>query len=94
MGFRQIVVEGDALEIVKALNREAECMGNYGQLVDCAKTLLNSAGTWEAQHVKRSGNGAAHCLAKYALNCNEEYSWHLECPSCIQDVVLGEKVSQ
>ena len=60
-------------------------MGSYGHLVDNAKILLNSACNWEARHVKRFGNGD-----RFALSCNEELSWHLECPNCTQEVVLGE----
>jgi hypothetical protein len=76
-------VEGDALEIIQALRRDSICRGSYGHLVDGAKDILNSVGHWEATHVRRSGNEAAHILAKFALNFDIEHSWSLECPPCI-----------
>jgi hypothetical protein len=90
LGARHIVVEGDALEIVHALRKDSACWGRYGNLVDDAKNLLNSIDKWEVQHVKRSGNEAAHRLAKLALSIREEEFWRLECPPCIQDLVLAE----
>jgi hypothetical protein len=76
-------VEGDALEIVQALRADSICRSSYGQLVEGAKLLLNMADQWEAKHVHRSGNTAAHSLAQFALSCNVQKSWYLECPSCI-----------
>lgn len=47
-------------------------MGSYGHLVDDAKQLLNLHGQWKASHVRRSGNEAAHRLAKFALEGRDE----------------------
>ena len=41
LGFWQIIVEGDALEVVQALRREGSNEGRYRHLVDDAKLLLN-----------------------------------------------------
>ena len=49
------------------------------------------ADQWEAKHVRRSGNTAAHSLAQFALNCNVQQSWYLECPSSIQGIILVEE---
>ncbi|XP_059454900.1 uncharacterized protein LOC132185097 [Corylus avellana] len=59
-GFRKIEVEGDALEIVQAMRSDSICMRSYGRLVEGPKHLLNSAVQWEAKHVRRCGNKAAH----------------------------------
>jgi hypothetical protein len=56
-----------------------------------AKYLLNMAAQREAKHVRRSRNKAAHSVAQFALNCNVEQSWYLECPTCIQDIILVEQ---
>jgi hypothetical protein len=84
-------VEGDVLEIVQALRANSVCHSSYGQLVEGAKLLLNMGDQWEAMHVHRFGNTAAHSLAQFALNCNVQQSWYLECPTCIQEIILVEQ---
>ncbi|XP_059461945.1 uncharacterized protein LOC132190935 [Corylus avellana] len=37
MGYQNVVFEGDALEIVRALNKEEDCWTTYGQIVNTAK---------------------------------------------------------
>jgi hypothetical protein len=91
-GFRKIEVEGDALEVIQALRNESMCLRSYGHLVEGVKMLLTSAGQWEAKHVRRTGNEAAHLLARFAFTSNLEQSWFLECPTCIQETVLVEQV--
>jgi ribonuclease HI len=81
IAFRKIEVEGDALEVIQAMRCESVCLRSYGHLIDGTKTLLSSSGQWVAQHVKRTGNKAAHLLAKFACNSNIEKSWFLECPT-------------
>jgi hypothetical protein len=38
-----------------------------------AKGILNSFQSWSVQHVRRSNNETAHCLAKKALSLREEH---------------------
>jgi hypothetical protein len=65
-------MEGDCLEVVKALKSFGDDWGRYGLLVNDAKQLLRSIRYWEVQHVPRVYNKVAHNLAKLALMCNEE----------------------
>ena len=81
-GFRKIEVKGDALVVIQAMRGDSVCLRSYGHLIEGAKTLLNLAGHWEAKHVRRTGNEAAHLLARFAFISNVEQSWFLECP-CI-----------
>jgi hypothetical protein len=60
--------------------------------VDNVKSLLNMSIKWEANHVKRSANEVAHHLAKLALHLSEEQVWHGECPSCIHEIVLAQRL--
>jgi hypothetical protein len=90
-GYRTIEVEGDALEIMQALRANSICRSSYGHLVEGTKQLLNMADKWEAKHVRRSGNTAAHLLAQFALSCNVQQSWYLECPLCVQETILVEQ---
>ena len=90
-GYHQFEVEGDALEIIQALRADSTCRSSYGHLVEGAKLLLNMADQWKATHVRRSRNTATHSLAQFALHCNVQQSWYLECPTCIQEIVLVEQ---
>jgi hypothetical protein len=89
--YRMLEVEGDALEIVQELHADSICRSSYGHLVEGTKQLLNMANNWEAKHVRRFGNTAAHLLAHFALSCNAQQSWYFECPSCIQETILVEQ---
>jgi hypothetical protein len=72
LGLCVILVEGDSMEIINALRSGDVYRGTYVALVEDAKMLLNSSCRWELQHVRRTGNEAAHFLAKYALqHCAE-----------------------
>jgi hypothetical protein len=41
MGFQNIIIEGDALEVVNALQK-GYCWSEYRQLIEDAKVILNS----------------------------------------------------
>jgi hypothetical protein len=90
-GYRKLEVEGDALEIMQALRAETTCCSSYCHLVEGTKLLLDMGDNWEARHVRRSENTAAHTLAQYALSCNTQQVWFMECPSCIQEIILVEQ---
>jgi ribonuclease HI len=72
LGFHQVILEGDALLVVQALNTGGTNWCRYGHLLDEAKGILNSFQSWSVQHVRRTNNEAAHCLAKKALSLCEE----------------------
>jgi hypothetical protein len=40
LGFNEVILEGDSLEVVQALNRDEPVWGQYGSLVNDAKRLL------------------------------------------------------
>ena len=76
-GFTHIVVEGDAMEIVLALQRADICRGRYGHFVEEAKHLLNQSLSWSVQHVRREANNVAHQLVQKAALRDEENIWLL-----------------
>jgi hypothetical protein len=40
LGFNEVILEGDSLEVVQALNRDEPVWGRYGSLINDAKRLL------------------------------------------------------
>jgi ribonuclease HI len=90
MGFQQVHMEGDSLEVVQALSREDFTWGRYGPLINDAKLLLQHVQKWEVSHVRRTANEAAHTLAKLALTMSEERLWTEDFPSCVRNIVFDE----
>ena len=70
---------------------EGVCLGQFGQIVNEAKLSLSLFHYWNIVHVKCSANNVVHCLVKYALSLSMDRLWILECPSCIQGIVIFEQ---
>jgi hypothetical protein len=93
LGFNDVILEGDALEVVQALNREDQSWGRYGALTNEAKRLLRQVQKWKVCHVKRTANEAAHRLAKLAFSFNEERLWTEDYPLCVREIVNADLYS-
>jgi hypothetical protein len=87
---KPIVLEGDSLQVVNAINAGEPLWSHYGHLVEDTKTILRSMPNWKCCHVRREANGAAHNLAKAAVLYDFDYTWMGETPICIRDVILRE----
>lgn len=70
MGLHNVIVEGDSLNVVNAINGDGRSIEWQGRqdILECRKLLVASS-FWYVYHVSRCRNGAAHNLAKWA-NCN------------------------
>lgn len=68
LGLRNCILEGDALEVINAINQTEPCRGTYRQIVNDIKLSLLQGGHWQVSHARRAANGAAHLLAKMALH--------------------------
>jgi hypothetical protein len=51
LGIQNIILEGNALDIVHALLKEEQFWSRYGNLLNNSKTLLNSLQSWYVNHV-------------------------------------------
>jgi hypothetical protein len=76
-------LEGDALEVVQAFNREESWWGSYGAVIQAAKQQLEGIQEWKMKHVPRGANGEAHKLSKLALSLANEQLWETDFPECI-----------
>jgi hypothetical protein len=63
--MQNIILEGDALEIAHALQKEGQFWSRYGQLIVDAKKMLKSLRY--VRHVKREANIVVHYLVKAAI---------------------------
>jgi ribonuclease HI len=92
-GFHKIVLEGDSLVVVSALNNSLPTWSSLGQLIEDTKVKAKSLHQVEISHVNRAANLAAHSLAKFAISQLLDELWIEECHSYIQSIVLAEQVS-
>jgi hypothetical protein len=90
LDLRQVVLEGDALEIVNILKLDGAWLGSYGYVIQDANSILGSCQIWSVSHTYREGNGVAHNLAKLALSLGQDVLWTENFPDCILDLVLAE----
>lgn len=91
--FTGVIFEGDALNIVDAVNSNNPCESSYGHFVEDVKVGLVSIGNSKFVHVKREANLAAHTLAKAAYNhATGSILWHCT-PSCVDGIIRKEEVS-
>ncbi|XVF58184.1 hypothetical protein PTKIN_Ptkin07bG0043300 [Pterospermum kingtungense] len=86
-GFRDIVLEGDALTIIKRLLNSEEDRSAIAHQVEEGRTLIPNFLKCKIQHCLRNCNEAAHYLAKFSLTLSSEIIWIEECPNCIKNIV-------
>lgn len=93
VGIQDIILEGDSLLVVKALNDSNPNWLRYGQIIEDTRLVLGSLRSWNVQHVKQEANAAAHGLAKNAISISTDHIWLEEIPHCIFDVVILEQLA-
>jgi ribonuclease HI len=88
LGLRNVLIEGDALEVVDAINKEGNCWTVYGQIVNDIKEDLGIWQGWNFQHVSRRDNGVAHRLAHLAFMHGAGREWRADFPFHVDEVVI------
>ncbi|XP_040986476.1 uncharacterized protein LOC121234574 [Juglans microcarpa x Juglans regia] len=84
LGFTQIIIEGDSLQVINNLKRDKEGYNSSSMYVHEAKQILGNFAKWEVSHVRRNGNSLAHLLAKDALSNYDHIVILGDLPPCIQ----------
>ncbi|KAL2944713.1 5-methyltetrahydropteroyltriglutamate--homocysteine methyltransferase [Bienertia sinuspersici] len=95
-GFRQLIVEVDNLALFFALSKKKMDLTAYGLLLkDIFLFLFSmSLGVFCFNFVRRSGNLAAHILAKKSLSVDGFRVWLEEIPVEIQQFVLDGFINE
>lgn len=75
LGIRYVILEGDSLQVIQAINGKGDQWIPYGQIVADLQMVFSSFRIWEAIHTKGDANGAAHRLAKIAVQEFREKIW-------------------
>lgn len=67
----KVLIEGDALNVVNALNVESSSVcWRFFSVINQAQEYLHIHGNWKCIFVGREGNGCPHFLAKWAAFSN------------------------
>lgn len=87
-----IVLEGDALQVVKEINSDNPTLSKHGHFIDGIKSELGFLRSYSVIHVRREANYATHTLAKSVVTQVIDVTWLEEIPPSIYDVVCREFV--
>ncbi|XP_042983222.1 uncharacterized protein LOC122312632 [Carya illinoinensis] len=68
LGLTQIELEGDSLQVTKALQEENEAWSSSSMFIVETRIWLKTFSMWHVSHVRRNGNNIAHLLAKGSLS--------------------------
>ncbi|XVF85301.1 hypothetical protein PTKIN_Ptkin17bG0106600 [Pterospermum kingtungense] len=90
MGFQDIILEGDALEVVNRLCSKEDDFFDVGNIVEEGRVLTGLFNSCCIQHISRDGNKVAHRLAKLGVNCHKESIWVEEYPSEIHEIIFAD----
>jgi ribonuclease HI len=91
LGLTNIQVEGDAKNVVEAINSAGKNWSKIGHIVEDMQYLLRNFTQWKVDVVSRDANNAAHTLAKLAVSHGENRTWLGVIPECICEIVLAEQ---
>jgi ribonuclease HI len=75
LGLPKIQLEGDAKNIVNALNSVGTSWSKGGQIIADAQVLLQKFLFYKVKYVSREGNNVAYNLAKLAARLSLERQW-------------------
>jgi hypothetical protein len=84
-----VILEGDCLEVVKAIRMEGRNVTRYRFTLEETKEILKGCRSWEISHVQQIANEVAHRVAKMAVSLHVNKLSLTTTPPCIRDVVLA-----
>ncbi|KAL2931806.1 hypothetical protein RDABS01_037216 [Bienertia sinuspersici] len=88
-GWSNIIVEGDALNIIKALQGQTQRSSYVQATVEDALALVSSFNDVKFNFCFRGCNEVAHRMAKWAVTAYSDKVWLGEDPNWISDVVVS-----
>uniref|UniRef100_A0A2N9GCE4 RNase H type-1 domain-containing protein n=1 Tax=Fagus sylvatica TaxID=28930 RepID=A0A2N9GCE4_FAGSY len=90
LGFREVDIEGDSLEIINALLQNSPCFTLYGHLITDTSIIAQNLNSFQFMHVKRDGNTVAHSLAKRARHCEPFEVWMESVPPDLRNILSSD----
>jgi ribonuclease HI len=90
MGIRQVQLEGDAKNVIVAVNSGEPDESGRGQLTEDIRFSLRSIPVWEMRYTRREGNKVAHALASLATHETMDMVWLYNPPDWIRNILQAE----
>ncbi|KAL0010800.1 hypothetical protein SO802_005908 [Lithocarpus litseifolius] len=82
-GFSKLVIEGDNVNVIKAISSQTASLSLLGNVVEDIKHLIRDL-QWESiSHTRRNGNKVAHVLAQHARIIVEDLYWIEDSPPLV-----------
>jgi hypothetical protein len=91
LGYANLIFEGDALQIIKAIGEEGPCLSSFGHLIECIRNELRDFECASFIHVMREANGEAHMLAQLATTHVTLSTWFGDVPPSVGDIVRRDQ---
>lgn len=93
LGRQAIILEGDAKQVVDAINSDVNNGSRLGHIVEDIRQFLKTFLRWHCAFVNRNANTAAHRLAKGATKLVMDREWKGETQDYICDIIEIEKIT-
>jgi ribonuclease HI len=87
LGICQIQLEGDAKNVVAAVNADGTDESGWGQITEDIRFSLQSIPRWEMGYSRRDTNKVAHVLANLAVSVDMNMVWLYSPPDCIHELL-------
>ena len=88
--FDQVIIEGDADVIIKAINSGGFLSSSFGHIIRDMKLLSSAFHNVSYNHTRRQGNRVAHRLARMACNFSPFQVWMEDVPPDVASVYLSD----
>ena len=85
LSIHQMVIEGDSLRAIQAINEARPIRTMYGRVVD-GIIFLRSSVSCSFLHVKRKGNRLAHAFTRRAISSANLNVWLEDLPRDLDDI--------
>ena len=74
-GFSMLVIEGDNVNVIKAISLQEANISLLGNVVEDIKHLIRGLQWVSISHIRHSGNKVAHVLAQHTRTIIEDLYW-------------------
>ena len=90
LGFTSFILEGDSVNVIKAMQSNDESLSPYGHILSLAKSMVVTGSSITYSHVGRTGNTVAHNLAKHARHVRGFSVWTEDVPPHLSHVIFAD----
>ena len=93
VGFADLVVEGDNSNVMLSISSAQSDWSRLGNLYDDVRCLAERLRFMEFHCIRRTANGIAHTLARFARHISEDCIWLEDSPPPALEALYVDSVS-